>query len=152
MEISEFNHLDLSHKSSILEFICDLVTQNHWDKLLGIIMLSKEKQHLWQAASNSITLLARSGFDFTGKNFAGVKIPRGNLSECDLSGTVFTGGDLRSVDLIGANIDRTDFSFCNMAYTAFRDRRQTFQLTAFSPDGQLAAVVSTDITLWRIDS
>jgi uncharacterized protein YjbI with pentapeptide repeats len=88
--------------------------------LLKIVKISKNLKEVKlddnrnASASNSISILNASKFNFKRQDFEGIKIPHGNLNNSCLEFTNLQYSDLRRINISNANLNNSNLNFCNL--------------------------------------
>ena len=113
-------------------------TQEFKDQLRAIAELSKTRQDLDTASSNSMTILVQAGVLFNGADLQEIRIP-----DADLSGGNFDYAQLQDSDMTGVNFTKTwlrgaDFTNAQMNKVQFGERPY------LEVPGALTMALSTD--------
>ncbi|GJJ75017.1 hypothetical protein EMPS_07375 [Entomortierella parvispora] len=138
--------IDIVPEPSIIHFLAERAQQNDsfMGQLLDIVHMSKLEKTVRQAASNSITVLVRSGVRFNGTDFQGIRI-----SGADLSHGQFDSAQLQKADMTGVRLKRTwlrqaDLSEATLANVRFGESPYCnipgLSSVAITPDGNTLVV------------
>ncbi|CAG9332297.1 unnamed protein product [Blepharisma stoltei] len=114
LNASYINKINFTRNQKILRNFKDLMTEDLQDKLFSIILQSRENKNLKYAASNAITILNYSKYEFINKDLRGVEIEGANLSEALIINSNFQGSNLKKVDFSFANIYDSNFCDCDL--------------------------------------
>ena len=144
--------------------------RNNWiERLFHLVRASKGEispsENVLRAASNAITVLARTGVSFTLKQqanpgfFKGIKIPFADLSMAQLCGVDLAESALRDVRLVGAKLQAANLSRCIFSGVDFqqiaplRGHKGTVTCVAISANGLRIVSGSGDKTarMWKAD-
>ncbi|CAG9326937.1 unnamed protein product [Blepharisma stoltei] len=153
---SYLNAIPLQNDKEICSSLKEKLKPTDQEILYKIILMSRETSLINIAASNAVSFLNQSGFQFIGKNMKDVKIPHANLS-----GSLFINTDIQNSDLFGADLSHsslnfTNFEGCNMENLDFKEAqtirsdKTTFNSLALSPCGKWLATGGSNqkIELW----
>jgi len=160
----------LAKEPYVLQFLEERVHQEPLfkEQLLDYIERSKSHKKWRIAASNSITILSRSGMQFDRADLRGIRIPRADLSNGMFESAQLQLADLRYTDLRGTWLRRADLSNAEMAGVRLGEASHLkldngATQCLYSPDGKSIVVVhfnrktqifstSTWEVLWTLDN
>ncbi|CAG9310171.1 unnamed protein product [Blepharisma stoltei] len=112
---SYINKINFINHKDFLGCFKDIMTDVLREKLLGIILQSKITKKVKYAASNAITILNYSKYNFIDKDFRGIQIEGADLSEALIINTDFQGSNLKRVNFSYANIYDSNFRNCDLS-------------------------------------
>ncbi|KAG0046580.1 hypothetical protein BGZ90_008149, partial [Linnemannia elongata] len=138
---------NLLEKPSIIQFLCDRVSQDpiFEQQLRAVIDQSKTNSSAATAATNAITILVKAGVAFHGADLRGIKIPGADLSYGKFDSAQLQGADLRGVNLLGSWLRQADLSHAQLDGVQFGElphlkEEGEVQACVFSPDGKMLGV------------
>ncbi|CAG9332298.1 unnamed protein product [Blepharisma stoltei] len=111
---SYMNKINFADYKEILRACKVLITEEHQIKLFSIILQSREHKNLKFAASNAMTVLNYSKYEFINKDLSSIEIEGADLSEALIINSNFQGSNLRKVDFSYANIYCSSFRNCDL--------------------------------------
>ncbi|KAK3814083.1 MAG: WD40-repeat-containing domain protein [Benniella sp.] len=160
----------LTKEPYVLQFLEERVHQEPLfkEQLLDYIERSKGHKKWRIAASNSITILLRSGMQFNRADLRGIRIPRADLSNGMFESAQLQLADLRYADLRGtwlrhADLSNTEMAGVRLGESPHLEQDNRVMQCVYSPDGKAIVVVffnhktqifstSTWEVLWTLDN
>ena len=142
---------------SLLQFLEERAQQEPLfrEQLLAYLEHSKRDKKWRIAAANAITILVRSGMQFTNTDLQGIQIPGADLSYGVFDSVLLQGADLRKVNLQGVWLRSTDLSRSQMTGVQFGElpllkEDDRVRSCAYSPDGKSFTVglLNGDISVY----
>ncbi|KAK3807859.1 MAG: hypothetical protein J3Q66DRAFT_444916 [Benniella sp.] len=135
------------NEPSLLQFLSERSQQEPMFKKLlhDYIEYSKVDEKWRKAAANAITILTRSGENFTGAELRNIRVPGADLSYGMFDSADLQGADLRKVTLRGtwlrqADLSRAQMSGVQIGELPFIEDDIPLRSCAYSPDGDSLAV------------
>ena len=129
--------------------------------LFSYIYYSKKSENVSIGASNAVTILNASGFNFSQMNLQQTKLPFCNLSyailwRTDLSGANLDRASFHGTFLNGANLSHSLMSHTKFGETPFiKDQHEGHRISlAITPDMKFLAFGNNEgvITLWNLET
>ncbi|MCX8565746.1 MAG: WD40 repeat [Glomeribacter sp. 1016415] len=141
------NRFNLVEDAAILNFLVERVGQNKAlvKPLLAWIQASKTEKEVSQGAANAMTILAKSGIQFSGLDLAGIRVPGADLSFGMFDSAQLQRADLTGVKLHTSWLQQANISGAQMAgvqfgeWTYVQEESKVYSC-AYSPDGQTCAM------------
>ncbi|CAG9310110.1 unnamed protein product [Blepharisma stoltei] len=112
---SYVNKINFINHKDFLSCFKNIMTDMLREKLLDIILQSKINKKLKYSASNAITILNYSKYNFINKDLRGIQIEGADLSEALIINTDFQGSNLKRVNFSYANIYDSNFRNCDLS-------------------------------------
>ncbi|CAG9336140.1 unnamed protein product [Blepharisma stoltei] len=152
--LSYFNKVNISENIKLYsKYFQEFLTEKQLEKLYKVVLSSKQFPELQIAASNAITILNYSNYNFKNKSLNGIKVPKSDLSGCN-----FINVDLGDSDLSRCNLSNSYFYYsnlenCNLSKAQF-GKLKSLKTVAdyfdilFSPSGKYFAC-STKVSIWE---
>ncbi len=160
LEKKPINEKLLKSEPGSIEFFAQMVQfQSHkLDRLLSIILASRNHPRISIAASNALTVLTKARFSFSNLDLSNIQAPGAVLDDMIADNTNFQGANLTSASLSQAWMRKADLQGCQLDDVQFGERPylefdDNVHCISASQDGKLLAVgIDRIITLWDIEN
>ncbi|CAG9332649.1 unnamed protein product [Blepharisma stoltei] len=158
IENNYYNKINFMQDIEIITILIPLLTYNLQEDLCFIIKMSNKSNLINLAASNSIFILNRAGFEFRNLDFRGINIQGVNLSESLFFNVNFEGSCLEKANFSQAKLYSCNFKNCNFAGAIFsnfqtiREHESSIKNVIVSKNGEFWLICSfKDTILWDVN-
>lgn len=123
LEHDELFQHDFVNDSRMIQNFADIACDNqHFEnRLIGLLLESKENPAYAKGAANAITILVKKGMRFNDVDLSNVKIPNADISGGFFDRANFMGADLSNVIMNNTWLRGADFEQCLMRGVSFRE-------------------------------
>jgi WD40 repeat protein/tetratricopeptide (TPR) repeat protein len=159
---SAINKKLIVKESAIIDFMVDMLSKDrekYCQKLLDIVLKTREDREIGIAGANAITILNAARFCFSGLDLSETKVSGANLTEAIMDGTILRKADLTNVILERVFFSKdTDLEDCIMTGVRFGELAnlkspiEFMESIAYSPDGRIIAVGGLQKTVYFLDA